>query len=70
MWVAAQYADRVILLKDGRLLADGTSREIFSQEHLLNQTHLKAPDILQLSNLFGCPCLTIEEAIACLEKKQ
>ena len=41
-------ADRVILMQDGKILANGTPREILTDMHLLKQTKLKPPMPVQL----------------------
>lgn len=42
------WADRIILLHDGRVIGEGTPEEIFSQEELLAKTNLEKPAILSL----------------------
>jgi energy-coupling factor transporter ATP-binding protein EcfA2 len=32
MWVAAEYSDRTIVLKDGHILLDGPTRTVFTHE--------------------------------------
>ncbi|NLE83998.1 MAG: energy-coupling factor transporter ATPase [Chloroflexi bacterium] len=44
----AILADRVCLLSAGRIIADGTPREILTQPELLGQTQLRAPFAVRL----------------------
>ena len=41
-------ADRVVLMWDGKILANGTPREILTDMELLKQTRLKPPMTVQL----------------------
>ena len=61
MWAAATYARRLILLKDGRVILDGPTRQVLAQEEILAQCHLEAPAIMQLSRRLGFTALTPEE---------
>ena len=65
MWVVSEYAHRVAVIKDGAILMDGTTREVFSREAELREAHLKTPHIVSLSNLLGKTLLTVEEMSAC-----
>lgn len=38
--IAGEYADRIVLLADGRVVADGTAGEVLTEEHLA--THYRA----------------------------
>lgn len=63
MWVAAEYADRTIVLKDGRVLLDGPTRAIFAQEEALAETALRPPTLLRLGNWLGTQALTLEQMV-------
>jgi len=63
MWVAAEYADRTIVMKDGLILADGPTRAIFGNESLLEQASLRPPPVVQLSNWLGTNGLSVEEMV-------
>jgi energy-coupling factor transport system ATP-binding protein len=67
MWVVAEYADRMIVVKDGQIHVEGTTREVFGQEDKLADVALKAPHIVTLSNNLGKTCLTVEELLAITE---
>jgi energy-coupling factor transporter ATP-binding protein EcfA2 len=61
MWAAANYAERLVVLKDGNLILDGPTREVLAQEDILSACRLQAPAILQLSRRLGFLALTPEE---------
>lgn len=69
---AALYANRILVMADGHIVADTTPRALFDDEHLLSTLHLKRPGQLQLvADLRrfdmpipeGATALTIDEAI-------
>ncbi|MEW5935606.1 MAG: ATP-binding cassette domain-containing protein, partial [Bacillota bacterium] len=68
MWVVAEYAHRVVVMKDGRIMFDGPTREVFCHEEELTEAFLRPPQIVRLGNRLGHPLLTVEEARACLTK--
>ncbi|MEW5816421.1 MAG: ATP-binding cassette domain-containing protein [Spirochaetota bacterium] len=49
MPIVAQYAERVIVLGEGRVLMDGTTREVFAEPELLVRTFVKPPQITRLA---------------------
>ncbi len=65
MWVVAEYAHRVIVLKDGQILAEGPAREVFAQEEKLRETFLQPPQIVSFSNRLGRTLLSVPEMIQC-----
>lgn len=66
MAVAAAYAHRVILMRNGRIVRDGPAREIFSDESGLRQLGLTPPPVVQVANRLGVPALTLDELVAAL----
>ncbi len=46
----AAKAQRVIVLSDGRVAADGTPKQVFSQAELLHSIRLAAPETVELCN--------------------
>jgi energy-coupling factor transporter ATP-binding protein EcfA2 len=63
MWVAAEYAIRTIIMKDGRILSDGPTRSVFSDEAQLAKASLSAPSLVRLSNWLGTEALTVEQMV-------
>ncbi len=69
MWVVAEYAHKVFVIKDGRILLDGTTRDVFAQEESLKASYLRPPHFVQFSNQLGKTFLSPDEMIACIERK-
>jgi len=66
MWLVAQYAQRVLVLHQGRLVMDGPPRFLFSQEEQLAECSLRPPQIARFGNRIGHPLLSPAEFRACL----
>lgn len=60
--LAANIADRVIVLKAGQIIADSNTKVILTNAELLEESGLSEPPMLALSRLLGIPkCITVEE---------
>lgn len=67
MWVAAEYAHRIIVLKEGEIVLDSIPRMVFKEEEILKKSHLLVPEIVSLSNMLGyMTLLSIEEFKFCI----
>jgi energy-coupling factor transport system ATP-binding protein len=64
MWVVCEYAHRVIVMKDGHLVEDGTVREVFRNEDALTEMSLQAPPVVSLGNRLGFPVVSVAEMLA------
>jgi energy-coupling factor transport system ATP-binding protein len=64
MWVVAEYAHQVYVCKDGRILLEGTPREVFAHEKELTEAYLRPPHLVRFSNLLGRTALTVDELIS------
>lgn len=53
MKLIAEYAGRVIVFARGKVLLDGTPREVFSQEDILKETLIRPPQIARLMRLLS-----------------
>lgn len=58
MWAAAEYAGRVVVLAEGRLVHDGPCAEVFGREEELRGLHLAPPPAAALANRLGIRALT------------
>jgi len=63
MWVAAEYAVRTIVMKDGGILSDGPTRAVFGDEARLAEASLCPPSLVRLSNWLGTEALTVEQMV-------
>jgi energy-coupling factor transport system ATP-binding protein len=66
MRIVAQYAQRTVVLGQGRVLLDGPTRQVFAQPEILRQTYVEPPQITQLGqalNDYGMPrdALSVQE---------
>ena len=65
MWVVSEYAHRVAAIKDGKIMMDGLTRDVFAREKELYDSYLKTPHIVSLSNKLERTVLSIEEMKFC-----
>jgi len=68
MPIVAQYARRVIAMGMGRVMADGSTSEVFKQADILAKTFLEPPQITQLAQLasglgFNPGTLSVDEMV-------
>lgn len=68
MWVVAEYAQKVFVIKDGQILLAGTTREIFAQEETLKASFLRPPHFVQFTNKLGKTFLSPEEMLSCIDR--
>lgn len=64
MKLVAEMAHRIVILKEGKIVAEGSPRMIFSDHNLLQENYLEEPQITKLSKAVGCgTCLTVSELL-------
>ena len=69
MRLVAEYAQRCLLMKDGKILADGLPRDIFHDSALVRRASLELPPICRFSQQWGHTLLTVNEVKASLKPK-
>jgi energy-coupling factor transport system ATP-binding protein len=69
LWVAAEYARRVLVINNGKIIDDGPTRKVLSNQRILSGAGLCMPEITSLGMLFGVPVLNVEELTDILKKK-
>jgi len=69
MWIAAEYAHRAAVVRDGKVALQGTVREVFTQEDGLQAAALRPPHIVSFSNALGYPALSVEEMFEVTEEE-
>jgi energy-coupling factor transporter ATP-binding protein EcfA2 len=63
MWIAEAYARRSILMKEGRILLDGPTSEVFSDETMLAAASLAPSDLIRLRNRLGLAAMTLNDMV-------
>lgn len=68
MPIVAAYAQRVVALCEGRILLDGTTRNVFSRPEELRRTFVKPPQVTRLAQGWGDPAIpsdliTVDELV-------
>ncbi|MEG1596028.1 MAG: ATP-binding cassette domain-containing protein [Lachnospiraceae bacterium] len=58
MEFAYRWADRLLVFHNGTIVADGTPREVFLQEEILQQTNLKKPILMQVYEIMKAHGIT------------
>jgi energy-coupling factor transport system ATP-binding protein len=66
MDLAAAHARRVVVMHGGRVLADGPTREVLTDETRLERAGLAAPPIARVAARLGLPALTLDELVGAL----
>jgi energy-coupling factor transporter ATP-binding protein EcfA2 len=75
MNIVAEYAQRTVVMAQGRILADGPTRRVLVEQEMLAKAFLKAPQVTRvaqsLNGRFGFPrdVLTVKEFYAELKKR-
>lgn len=69
-WVAAEYAERALLMARGQLLWDGPLRAMCARLDLCAQAAFLPPDITQLGLRFGFVPLSIDEFVSHIGRQQ
>jgi energy-coupling factor transport system ATP-binding protein len=67
MPTVAHYAHRTIVLNEGRVLMDDTTRRVFAREEELEEVFLRPPQIVRFGNRLGITPLTVEEMLKVVE---
>lgn len=66
MNIVAEFADRAVVMAGGRIVADGTPAEVFSQDAALLEADLRAPQAFRIAlrrpDLFEGQPLTVDDA--------
>jgi energy-coupling factor transport system ATP-binding protein len=65
MWIAAEYAHRIVIMDGGRIIMDGPTRDIFSQVDKLQDCQLAPPPVTLLSQQLGKTVLSVAEFKKC-----
>lgn len=67
MQLVSEWAERIIVLCDGRVVADGNRNEIFGNHDIVNQVGIRPPEIFSMGQNLNenAHCYTVDEFINC-----
>jgi energy-coupling factor transport system ATP-binding protein len=70
MELVAEWVNRVIVMADGVILLDGSTREVFSKQEVLNCAKLKPPQVIQVAWKLGLQDipLTVDELVTIISR--
>ena len=69
MQLVCEWADRIVVLCNGQVVADGKRDEIFGNQEIVKNVGIRPPEILSMGQAL-CPealCYTIDEFLNCFE---
>ena len=69
-WVAAEYAERALLMAQGQLLWDGPLRDLCARTDLCTRASFRPPDITRLGLHLGVVPLSVEECVGWVRGKE
>ncbi len=69
-WVAAEYAERALLMARGQLLWDGPLRDLCARTDLCTRASFRPPDITRLGLHLGVVPLSVEECVGWVRGKE
>jgi energy-coupling factor transport system ATP-binding protein len=69
IWIAVEYARRVVLMAEGQIVADAPVREVMRDAAALARARVTPPPITRLGLAFGAAFRTGEEAARCLVRR-
>ena len=61
METVAEYAGRAVVMKEGSILLDGPTRDVFAREDRLKEASLYPSSLVQVSNWLGTRGLTVKQ---------
>ena len=70
MQLVCQWAERIIVLRGGKVVADGTRDEIFARQDLVDLVGIRPPEIFSMARRLDprALCYTIEEFTNCFQE--
>ena len=70
MQLVCQWAERIIVLCGGRVVADGPRDEIFARADVVEQVGIRPPEIFTMARSLNpnALCYTIDEFAACFQE--
>ena len=68
MWVAAEYARRIVVMAGGRVIADGSPRSVFHDDAVLAAAAIKAPAAAAVARRLGSDAVSVQGVLDALTR--
>jgi energy-coupling factor transport system ATP-binding protein len=68
IWIALEYARRIVLMARGRIVADGPVREVIRDAAALERARVRLPPVVRLGLRFGVAARGLDEVAAALTR--
>ena len=70
MELVSDYAERVIVMKNGEIIGDGSIRYVFNNEKLIMDAHLMLPELMRFGKFVGnTDIITMDDCLDAIERK-
>jgi energy-coupling factor transport system ATP-binding protein len=66
MWVAAEYARRIVVMAGGRVIADGAPRSVFHDDAVLAAAAIRAPAAAAVARRLGSDAVSVQGVLDAL----
>lgn len=67
--VAMSYATRILVMNEGRIIADGEGREIIKNIDILRKASLTQPPVVEIANSLGVDAFSVTELVEMLTRR-
>lgn len=67
--VAMSYATRILVMNEGRIIADGEGREIIKNIDILREASLTQPPVVEIANYLGVDAFSVTELVEMLTRR-
>ncbi|AKB35392.1 ATPase component of general energizing module of ECF transporters [Methanosarcina siciliae C2J] len=67
--IALLYATRILVMDEGRIIADGKGREVIKNIEILKQASLTQPPVVEIANYLGVDAFSVTELVEVLTRR-
>ncbi|KKH49824.1 ABC transporter ATP-binding protein [Methanosarcina sp. 1.H.A.2.2] len=67
--IAMLYATRILVMNEGRIIADGKGREVIKNIEILRKASLTQPPVVEIANYLGVDAFSVTELVEMLTRR-
>ncbi|WP_440945670.1 energy-coupling factor transporter ATPase [Methanosarcina sp. T3] len=68
--IAMLYATRILVMNEGRIIADGKGREVIKNIEILKKASLAQPPVVEIANYLGVDAFSVTELVETLTRRR